>query len=88
MKNKAKATEVAAAKARKAAKDLKVSMGAGTASEIAEIDQELGVKASDQNTINHANVTGANSTGGSGISLVHFTVESKDNAEILVGKLF
>jgi len=33
-------------------------MGAGTQSEIAEIDQELGVKASDANTIKHSSTTG------------------------------
>lgn len=64
-------------------------MGAGTESEIAEIDQELGVKASDANTIKNANISsGSSSAGASGISLVHFTVETKDQAETLVGKLF
>lgn len=63
-------------------------MGAGTASEIAEIDAELGVKTSDSNTIKNGNITMGNSTSGSGISLVHFTVESKDQADNLVAKLF
>lgn len=64
-------------------------MGAQTEAEISEIDQELGVKASDANTIKNANITTGNSTSGaSGISLVHFTVETKDQAEQLVGKLF
>lgn len=64
-------------------------MGAGTDSEIAEIDEELGVKASDANTIKNANITsGTSASGASGISLVHFTVETKDQAELLVAKLF
>jgi hypothetical protein len=64
-------------------------MGAATDAEIAEIDQELGVKASDANTIKNANITKGNAAAGaSGISLVHFTVETRDQAESLVSKLF
>jgi len=63
-------------------------MGAGTASEIADIDSELGVKASDSNTIKNGNVSAGAYSSSSGISLVHFTVETKDQADILVEKLF
>jgi hypothetical protein len=64
-------------------------MGAASNSELADIDSELGVKASDANVIKNSNITGGNSaSSSSGISLVHFTVETKDQAENLVSKLF
>jgi len=54
-------------------------MGAASNSELADIDSELGVKASDANVIKNSNITGGNLTSSSsGISLVHFTVETKD----------
>ena len=100
---KTTAMDVAAAKARAAAKQLRVAMGSGSDVEADLAAEELGIKTSDAAKIagktgNATNATKAgnstnstNSTAiakGSGVSVVSFSVPTSEDADMLVSKLF
>lgn len=88
---KTTAMDVAAAKARAAAKELRVAMGGGSDVEADMAADELGIKSGDAEKIANAKA-GGNSTNStktsSGISVVNFAVPTTEDADNLIAHLF
>lgn len=91
--------DVAAAKARAAAKELRVAMGGGSDVEADMAAEELGIKQGDAEKIANADKPDAAGKGdksgsksaakpSSGISVVNFAVPTTEEADILVAKMF
>lgn len=101
---KTTAMDTAAAKAREAAKQLRIAMGAGSDVEADLAAEELGIKQGDANKIagtgnatnassstngtNSTSSTTASAAKGSGVSVVTFSVPTSEDADMLVSKLF
>lgn len=91
---KTTALDTAAAKAREAAKQLRIAMGSGTDIEADMAAEELGIKQGDAEKIagksdgGNKTANGTAAAKGSGISVVLFSVSTSEEADILVDKLF